>query len=394
VRHIHVIAMRADRSGGADVYTADLVRRLAARGHQITLLCYEAEPELTKVCTFHRIRRMPYENVRVAWRVAPLLSLFDFARSLEEMPLPEPELIIGSATQLTWMHARRFRKSALLYVPHSVVAPLEVASYPWVSHVQRAASVQLYERAERAVLNRAVRTIRFTKAGCDALLRHYGSRIRPTFNVFPVGVRIPDQPAYRAPADDIRLLSVGRLINTKNVRLLIDVLALLRHRHWRLDVVGDGPERGPLEWLTRDRGLSDRVTFHGHQPDVDPWYRTANLLVSTSRLEYSPLVLLEAMSYGVPTLSIAPDGRRYQNANDEIVADQVDGFLAPDEERFGQTLARLLSSTARLSEAGARARETVCRRHRWSDHIEQYERLFDEVTARLDERAVACASCS
>jgi glycosyltransferase involved in cell wall biosynthesis len=394
VLEIHVLAMRANRSGGADVYTADLVRRLAERGHHITLVCYEADAALAEVCTVHLIRRRKYEDVQLAWRFAPLLYLLDFARSINSISMADPDVIVGSATQLTWMHARRFPRSALMYVPHSLVAPREIASYPWVSPVQRAAAVQLYRRAERAVLNRAARTVRFTNAGCQALLRYYGARIRPAFSVFPIAVRIPAEPAPHVSHDGLRLLSVGRLVNTKNVQLLIDVLALLRHRRWHLDIVGDGPERGRLEHLVRERGLLDRIAFRGHQTDVDRWYRTADLLVSTSRLEYSPLALLEAMSHGIPTLSIGPDGDRYHNANDEIVCDGVDGFLARSEERFGQMLAGLLSSPSRLADAGARAREAVIDRHQWSDHIDRYEGLFDEIRARPQARTVTCASCS
>ncbi len=52
---IHVLAIEANRSGGAGVYTTELVRRLAARGHRLTLVGYEATADLDQVCTIQRI---------------------------------------------------------------------------------------------------------------------------------------------------------------------------------------------------------------------------------------------------------------------------------------------------------------------------------------------------
>ena len=127
------------------------------------------------------------------------------------------------------------------------------------------------------------------------------------------------------------------------------------------------------------------MTFHGQRDDVHIFYRQADLFVFPSRLENSPLVLLEAMSYSVPTLSIRTDGRRYINANHEIITADQDGFLAKNEDDFVERLRDLLGSPEQLREIGNQARKTVEKRNRWQDHIQGYERIFAEIGSQAAE---------
>ncbi|HVW18504.1 MAG TPA: glycosyltransferase family 4 protein, partial [Solirubrobacteraceae bacterium] len=59
-----------------------------------------------------------------------------------------------------------------------------------------------------------------------------------------------------------RLLYLGRLKQYKRIEVLLDVLAAVPEAH--LDVAGDGDHRPALEAEIARRGLSDRVTMHGH----------------------------------------------------------------------------------------------------------------------------------
>lgn len=379
---IHLLAMRANRSGGADVYTADLVRHLASRGHRVTLVCYAADPDLARICRLVTLPRPDFGARRFVWRASAWLQLLACARALRAAPLDAPEIVIGSAQQIIWAHARRFPRAPLVYVPHSLIAPREVATYPCGSSFQRFAAVRLFEWLEKWALHRAVATVRFNQTSCDALAQYYGPSAGSRLAVFPMPVTIPAEPLRpRTVQRPPTLLYVGRLVPTKNVAFLIAALSRLHHLAWSLDLVGDGEERPRLERQVREAGLQPRVVFHGHQDAVGPWYRRADLLVFPSRLESMGLVLLEAMSYGVPTLSIRADGARYHNATHEILTDGAEGWLAANERDFVERLENTLQSPDELPECGRRARQAVKRRHGWSDHLARYERLFRTIVS-------------
>lgn len=379
---LHILSEQADRFCGAGVYMAELVRRLADRGHRIALVCHNAARDLEEVCAVHRLPVGKACDLPFFWRIGTALRPAAYRQSMRELGLFPPDVVIGSSPSLIWAHRRLFPRAPLIYVPHSLVLPLELGTYTYGSKVQRWVAVRSMHHLERAALRRAVRTIRFTRTGCAALAGHYGGDVARRFKIIPAPVVLPDQPTVIDPSAPLRLLSVGRLVDTKNLAFLIRCLARMTRPAWTLDVLGDGEQRAALEKEVRYRRLQGRVIFHGHHDDVDRWYRSANLFLFPSRLESAGLVLLEAMSHGVPALAIRADGRNYRNVNHEMIDHGRDGFLADDEEQFARLLGELVRNPARLVEAGRAARRRVERRHRWDDHIEEYE----EILARLRRR--------
>jgi glycosyltransferase involved in cell wall biosynthesis len=383
---IHVLADRADRSGGAGVYTSQLVRQLVNRQHSLTLVCNHATPDLDDVCDVQRLATHEAPQLPFLWRASVPIQTAARKRSLDALKLDEPDLVIGSAQQLIWAHRRRFSGPPLIYLPHSLVAPTELGTYPFGSAMQRWLAVRTFAFLERFALRNAARTVRFTHGGCEALVKYYGRRTARHFTVLQAPVSLPVWSDDRA-TDPPRLLFIGRLINTKNVATLVRSLDTMRSLPWMLDVVGEGEELPRLEAEVRRLGLADRIVFHGHQDDVDRWYESANLFVFPSRLESAGLVLLEAMSHGVPTLAIRTDGRNYRNVNHEIIDDGRDGFLARDEEQFTALLAELLVRPAHVAETGRCARRKVEELHSWPSHVDRFDRIIARI---LESRFATC----
>jgi len=74
---------------------------------------------------------------------------------------------------------------------------------------------------------------------------------------------------------------------------------------WQLDIVGDGPERQPLEALARKLDIADRMIFHGIQPKpkVADFMRAADLFIVPSLTETFSVVAAEALASGLPVLT-------------------------------------------------------------------------------------------
>jgi glycosyltransferase involved in cell wall biosynthesis len=375
---IHVLAKVIDRSVGSAIYTIGLMRRLAERGHRITLICRAAVAEVERWCEVVRLAAAPLAQAPLLWRGAAVFEMTGMAAELRAARPQAPDLVLGSAQQLIWAHQQVFPRAPLIYLPHSLVTPVEVATYAFGCRLQKALTVGLFGQLERRALRRSACTVRFTHAGCRALEAYYGRATARRFVVWPAPMEMPEWGVER-PAAVPRLLCVGRLVESKNVGLLVRCLAPLQHLPWRLDIVGDGPERSSLEEQVERHGLHERIAFHGRQEDVAPWYRAASLLLFPSQLESAGLVVLEAMSHGVPALAIRADGRRYHNVNHELIDSGRDGFLAGTEDEFAQVLAKLLTTPDRLRDVGRQARQTIARRHRWSDHVDRFEELFSQV---------------
>ena len=101
------------------------------------------------------------------------------------------------------------------------------------------------------------------------------------------------------------ILASGRLHKVKQFDLLIKAYSRIKdsYLNWDLVILGEGKERKLLESMVLDYSLSKRVFLPGEVGNIYEWYERADLFVLSSLIEGFPNVLLEAMSYGVPSIS-------------------------------------------------------------------------------------------
>jgi teichuronic acid biosynthesis glycosyltransferase TuaC len=203
----------------------------------------------------------------------------------------------------------------------------------------------------------------------DARVVHLGTDLPPTVRV----LREAEEPT---------LVTVAHLVARKRHADVMRALAVLGSRHPRLRyvIVGDGPERVPLEGLAARLEVSDRVDFLGQLPPAKATERArrCTLMVMPSTEEAFGVAYVEAMAAGIPAI-----GCRGEPGPEEIAA-AGDGFLLVppgDIERLSQRIDELLSDPQRLREAGQRARATVAANFTWErcgqQTLEAYREALD-----------------
>jgi glycosyltransferase involved in cell wall biosynthesis len=164
----------------------------------------------------------------------------------------------------------------------------------------------------------------------------------------------------RAPADPVRILSVGRLVEKKGTDDLLRALALLPAGvHWSLVHVGGGPLRDTLQQQARALGLADRIAWRGAmaQDQLIEEYRRADVFVLASRIagdgdrDGLPNVLMEAQSQGLACVATNV------SAIPELIDDGVTGVLVEPQlpSLLADALASVITDPARrqtLAQAG------------------------------------------
>ena len=147
-------------------------------------------------------------------------------------------------------------------------------------------------------------------------------------------------------------------------------------------VVGDGPQREPLETLAAELGIAERVRFAGNQSDVAPWMRALDLFCLPSYAnEGVPQALMQAMACGLPVVT-TPVG-----SIGEIVQDGETGRLVPpgDASALGAAIEALLADAPLRGRLAARARETALQRFGEERMVERMLEVFS-VVARASRR--------
>ena len=192
------------------------------------------------------------------------------------------------------------------------------------------------------------------------------TQVAPTVAPMPVNTDMFTPGGERIAG---RLLFVGRLNQQKGLEHLLEAMARMR-RPATLEVVGDGAARGGLEALARERGIAERITWHGAlpQPALVDHYRRASAVVMPSVGEGLGLVAVEALLCRTPVVAFESGG-----IVDTVQHDRT-GVLVPpgDVEGLAAALDALLDEPERahrLGEAGRMvalsgfAPESVARRY-------------------------------
>ena len=194
----------------------------------------------------------------------------------------------------------------------------------------------------------------------------------------------PDGPNLRAT---LRLggkrvvMTAARLVPIKNVRLLLDAMALLRDRmaDAHLVIVGDGPEGEALRHAAGVLGISDAVTFAGYvaHADTPAFYRAADVFALSSDFDNSPNVVLEAMACGLPVVATDVGGVR------DFVADRTGGRVVPprDARAFATALETYLTSPDVARTAGALNRTRTTTEFSWRTSALRLLDVYHQVLA-------------
>jgi glycosyltransferase involved in cell wall biosynthesis len=175
-----------------------------------------------------------------------------------------------------------------------------------------------------------------------------GAGTRPV-RVFPNGIdaALWGPPAGRSRRHDraapVRAVAAMRLARRKRPAAVLDIVeraraALPADVPMRLDLYGEGPERGRLERRVRERGL-DWVHLPGRvtREQLRRAYWDADVYLTPVRLEAFGIAALEARTAGLPVLARSGSGVG------DFVVDGVNGFLGADDEALAAALARLVA---------------------------------------------------
>lgn len=116
-------------------------------------------------------------------------------------------------------------------------------------------------------------------------------------------------PSRLSKLNEKRLVSVGRLSKEKGYIDLLRIANILfkNHSNWTLDIIGDGPERKSLEKYIKEHNLSKNITLHGFQKKeyIDKVLNKSSIYLMTSYTESFGIVLIEAMSHGLPCIAFS-----------------------------------------------------------------------------------------
>ncbi len=196
---------------------------------------------------------------------------------------------------------------------------------------------------------------------------------------------VPQYDGEQSTLDSKLVLAAGRLKPSKGFDILLEAWASVTRRHpdWRLHIYGEGLERSRLEELMSELGL-DTAELKGFTTEMSARMAESSLFVLSSRTEGYGMVLVEAMSCGVPVVSTdAPFGPS------EIIDHGVDGVLVAngDPEALADGICRMIELTPDERQAFGRAARAKSIERSVPAVAAEWTKLLDELEVRRARRA-------
>lgn len=162
----------------------------------------------------------------------------------------------------------------------------------------------------------------------------------------------------KSSLDNQTLITVGRLENQKGYDMLINICSLFikKYPEWKLKIFGEGNLEDQLKKMVEKKGLTNQILFMGVTDKINKEYEKADVYIMSSRYEGMPMVLLEAMSYGLPIVSFdCPSGPS------DIIEDNESGFLIKDfdQSKMKEKIELLINNEVLRKEMGKKAKIRV-----------------------------------
>jgi glycosyltransferase involved in cell wall biosynthesis len=334
-------------SGGAERVMSILAQQLANRGHKITLLTIHPKETDFFPVPDSVDRKQVNIGDKPFVRLSDVYGQYRRLRAIRQSIVhTQPDVVLSFVDKLNIMTLLGTIRTGIPVVVSERSAPdftplrsgwklLRRLSYPW------AKCVVTQTQAARA---------------------YFLPKLEDTSIVIPNPVPVPNMTASpRGQDDNVKtLISLGRLSAEKCFDRLIRAFANVAPQFpdWRLDIYGDGPQRGELTALCNSLTAGNRIRLLGSTQEPIQKLAEAHLFAMTSAFEGYPNALCEALSCGLPSISIdCPHGPR------EIIRQGIDGILVPpdDDDALEQSLRELMSNPDSRERMGIQAR-SICDR--------------------------------
>ena len=270
--------------GGAEVLATQLAQAQLTLGHHVDLVCVSHGGPLEDrldgelAANTHIVGKQHRFDASVLGRLIALLRRL------------KPDVVHTHLfTSHAWgtVAARAAGVPVIMHTQHACHDD-EYAYLPWV----------------RRVLSLGVHTV----VGCssatvhDLIQRRYAPFSRT--HCIENGIPLTGRPRSDLNGQPLQLVTVGRMVEVKGQRYLIDALRQVLDQGLKahLTLIGDGDLRPDLERQCHDLGLDEHVTFTGRVSDVATHLASKDLFVLPSLSEALPMALLEAGAAGLPML--------------------------------------------------------------------------------------------
>lgn len=236
--------------------------------------------------------------------------------------------------------------------------------------------LKVYKAIEKLTILKANRVITVSKDLKNKLeKRAWGKKnnIETIYN----RINFEENLNYKKNMDDeIRLLSIGRLEEVKNIELSIDILRKLKERGNKIfyTIVGEGSSEKILKEKVVRLGLEEDVQFLGYRTDVKKIMNENDILILTSKMEGIPITIIEGFATKMIVIATNVGGIP------EMIIDGQNGILIEESlEKSTEKIERIIKNKEKLEEIKEKAFKTYEKNWKMKNVFEEYIEVYERI---------------
>lgn len=358
-------------SGGMEHIVIDKINYLASHGYNVSLAYFGSKDDKAFFAIDEKVRRFPIVQVKEpnSFREKISLSFRLIAQLKAIIKVTNPDVVVNAnANTISWI---------LPFIQRRIPKIVELHfSYDGL----RLMNKELYANNKvKAFVNNMIRVVfypLYTK--CVVL-----TEIDKKKWGFKNGYVIPNFTSLyvtkQSNLQSKKAICVGRLDYVKNIDLLINAWKLVMEKYpdWCLDIWGNGPLKEELQDEIDKLKLTKSVKLCGVSNNLESIYPECSLFVLPSRYEGFPLVLVEAMSFGLPCIGFNISG------NLAVIENGYNGCIVKNrtQQELANSICKLISSPSLLKQYSDQAKSSVDKFNK-EKVMKMWMELFDKIISR------------
>ncbi len=330
--------------GGIERVTTIVANELAQRGYDIGIVCLQKG---TPYFQLNKSIKLHYIDSKI-FRKKALKALYAKEK-------PDVNVFLGS-------------HRSLMNIPASKGIPCitwehfnaHINWHPW------------HKYSRKLAVEQCDKIVTLTRADVENYQQFFGAK-----NVLCIPNPITIDNITPTSLTNKTLLAVGRLAGQKGFDMLVDAWGKTQAKdtNWKLRIVGSGSHKARLITQIDEHHLNNSICIVPPTKNIIEEYKNASALVMSSRFEGLPLVLIEAMSAGLPIISFD-----CQTGPAEIIHHDKTGLLVPPEntDLLAKAIDELLLNEEKIKQF---SKQSLIESQRFSidNIVDLWEKLLHEV---------------
>ena len=177
--------------------------------------------------------------------------------------------------------------------------------------------------------------------------------------------------------ETLNIVWIGRIDENKSINFLIEALVKIKNQNWHLHILGEGSIKEKMQLRAREKQINDKLTWHGHieRSKVQNLLQSIHLHIITSLGEATTTVLFEAMTNGIPTITLNHCGMK------DVVCDKCGvkiGINSVEQikEDLAFTISNFIENPNKINDLSKGVSECM-KSHTWSKRRQLFNGYYE-----------------